>query len=807
MSDKFKDKKKINDNFNKRKRERFIKPLITDEEINDDSDVFFSVVKNRSKIDKKDVDKKDSFFLSPMRGKVEDRSTFPVTTSKGKIGTQYDFLRKEKKLKQGELKNQSDQEYHEFNLLNKHFKQRETIKSKFTSNDNEEKIVTLKPSNQTRHQEINIDEEQIKSNPINRDESQLKSNKVNIIYEEEIEIDDSNNIITSYDDNSNVSFFNDFDKLKVEAEQVDPYSKVNIYEHHEKRKGLKEELKKLFAEDSYEPKEDVYYEDDFNDQESIVRNTTNYQQPKKENKTNNMHHKYQEEKISNSEIDFINLKEELDEELHKNLNVKKKEKDRNHDLVHYHFPPIELLNERTTFVSDDTEWIENQMQILDATLESFGIGAKTVNYTQGPSVTRFEIEPDAGIKVSRITALQDDIKLRLAASDIRIEAPISGKSTVGIEVPNKENRTVTLREILESTSYKNFKSPLKIALGLDITGESIFSDISNMTHSLIAGSTGSGKSVCINTIIISILYNALPDEVKLVLIDPKKVEFSMYREIPHLLTPVINDPKIATATLRWLTEEMDRRYELIESVGARDIKTYNIKRNRSHDDLPKLPYIVVIIDELADLMVIAAAEVEEYIQRISQLARAAGIHLIVATQRPSTNVITGTIKTNIPTRISFKVASAIDSRIILDEAGAEKLLGKGDMLLSDNGRPQLKRLQGSFISDEEIEKVTSYVKEQLVPQYKFTSEDLAKKESEYLVEDDDDLFDDAVRYVIELREASASKIQRQFKVGYNRAARMIDMMEKYRIVGPQQNGSKPREVLMSLEAYEKMIYS
>ncbi len=767
------DKKTKIKNINSRKREKFIKPLINDED--NESDVYFSVVKNRKKNEKinKEVRKTSDFYLSPMRGKVENRATFPLTNSRGKIGKQYDFVRQEKKLKQEELKNQYGHEYYEFNIIN--------------NNVNRDKIKN-EMINKTKDSNVKPPKMNLVENEFGEDEvSSAEIRKVNIIYEEEIDIDENKNIYTSFDENSKATFFNDYEKIAKVNNNDKQHSSIDVYEHQEDTKGLKAELKKLFAEDDYTENEEVYYQDNFS-----------YNTPKEKEK-------FIENKLQDpgKKVNFINIKEELNQELKKKVKNESLYK----DLDHYTFPPIELLNESSQFVSDDTEWIENQMMLLDSTLDSFGIFAKTVNYTQGPAVTRYEIEPDPGTKVSKITALQDDIKLRLAASDIRIEAPISGKSTVGVEVPNQEVRMVRLREILESPSYKNFKSPLKIALGLDITGDPVYSDISNMTHSLIAGSTGSGKSVCINTIIISILYNALPDEVKLVLIDPKKVEFSLYREIPHLLTPVINDPKIATTTLKWLTQEMDRRYELIESVGARDIKSYNLKRNRSLENLKKLPYIVVIIDELADLMVIAAAEVEEYIQRISQLARAAGIHLIVATQRPSTNVITGTIKTNIPTRISFKVASSIDSRIILDEVGAEKLLGKGDMLLSVTDKPQLQRLQGSFISDEEIESVTKYVKDQLTPQYLFTSEDLLKKENEFVIDYDDELFDDVVRFVIELGEASASRIQRQFKVGYNRAARIIDMMEKYNIIGPQQNGSKPREVFMTIDEYEEMIYT
>lgn len=759
------------------KRKKFLKPLITDDDFKDESDVYFSIVKNRNNPRTKKINEnRSSFYISPMRGKVEDRSTFPVTSSRGRIGKQYDFLRNNKKQKQEEIQAKYGHKYYEFNLLN-----------------NSNKFAAPNPPE-------NQPVEETKTDTKSRSLFELKNN-VNVIYEEEIDIDENKNIVTSYDENNNGYFYNDYDSVNFNSDFNKYTNQVEITEHRKEPKNLQQELKKLFAEEDYQSEQEITFNEDFNTEfqgsQPVEENIRDY--PKVRDYPN----------TKQSKFNFVNIKDELDKELNKNLKKKplKKEYSNFNELEHYQFPPLDLLSEGKSFIIDETEWLNEQMERLDNTLESFGIAAKTVNYTQGPSVTRFEVEPEPGIKVSRITALQDDIKLRLAASDIRIEAPISGKSTVGIEVPNNEKRMVILREILESNVYKVFKSPLKIALGLDITGEAVFSDISSMTHTLIAGSTGSGKSVCINAIIISILYNAMPDEVKLVLIDPKKVEFSIYRDIPHLLTPVINDPKIATSTLRWLTEEMDRRYELIESVRARDIKSYNIKKNRSDEDLPKLPYIVVIIDELADLMVIAAQEVEEYIQRISQLARAAGIHLIVATQRPSTNVITGTIKTNIPTRISFKVASAIDSRIILDETGAEKLLGKGDMLLSDNAKSQLQRLQGPFISDEEIEKVTSFVKEQLTPEYLFTSEELLRKDNDISLDAEDELFDDAVRYAIELGEASASKIQRKFKVGYNRAARMIDMMEEYNIIGPQQGGSKPREVLMTMREYENLITS
>lgn len=791
MSNNNKDKNKyINVTINKRKREKFLKPLITEEEFNGPSDAFFSVVKNNKQNNKQSKStNNDRFYISPMRGKVADRSTFPVTTSKGKIDKQYDFIRKQKKLNENELHTQYGSKYYEFNLYKNQNQPQQKVK-----NTEFEDVNRQEPAKITVNEKASTNsvEKLMKPDPIefNEEMSIIDKNRVNIIYEEEIELEDDRQVLTSFDENNRNNYYGDYDKNYRDYKVNLQNKNVHVSQYNTKEDKIRAEIKQMFAEfhDEHDSKSPVYFEEEFSfnhDEEEQVP----VRRPNKK-----------------PEVTFTDLKKEMDESIKKERKKPEVQQEAP-SYEDYKFPPLDLLTESTEFQDDQLDWINDQIDRLDATLESFGIAARTVNYTIGPSVTRFEVEPEPGTKVSKITTLSDDIKLRLAASDVFIEAPISGKSTVGIEVPNLESRMVVLREILESNTYKMFKSPLKIALGLDITGEAAYSDISTMTHSLIAGSTGSGKSVCINTLIVSILYNAMPDEVKLVLIDPKKVEFSLYRDIPHLLTPVINDSKVATATLRWLTEEMDRRYELIESVGARDIKSYNLKRGRSIEELPKLPYIVVIIDELADLMMVAANEVEEYIQRISQLARAAGIHLIVATQRPSTNVITGTIKTNIPTRISFKVASAIDSRIILDDTGAEKLLGKGDMLLHENGKAHAKRLQGSFISDEEIERVTLFCKDQAAPVYEFTGEDLLKKETEFVMDYEDDLFDDVVRFVIDLGEASASRIQRHFKVGYNRAARMIDMMEKYNIIGPQQNGSKPRDVLMSIESYEDMIYS
>jgi DNA segregation ATPase FtsK/SpoIIIE, S-DNA-T family len=837
MSEKFNEKRYNHIQINKRRREKFLKPLISEEDFKQTTpDPFFSIVKNKKETINRKPANDQTYYVSPMRGKVTNRATFPVTSSKGKIDKQYDFLRQTKKQNENLVKAKNGSEYYEFNLLNNR-KQAQPV-TRVKEETSEAERVQSRVEMEEDFQFGNFDQESsftvsMESPILNSDQSTHHVETISILYEEEIELDDDRQIITSYDDNQNSFYFGDYEKKQKRmnpTQQIRSQNNVSVHDYSNHDDRVRAEIKEIFAEfheDTPKKKQNVFFEEsfEFGPDQGEPRQTMK-REPRSTYVEPDVTYddEWEEEMPKRIEPKFKDLKREIDDVLkqddeetehvvvkkpqRKQQEVEKQNKYVNNeedDFTEYLFPSLDLLNQSTAFQSDQTDWVHHQITVLDQTLESFGIGAKTVNYTIGPSVTRFEVEPDPGTKVSKITALQDDIKLRLAASDIFMEAPISGKSTVGIEVPNKESRMVYLKEILESSLYKQFKSPLKIALGLDITGQPIFSDISTMTHSLIAGSTGSGKSVCINTLIVSILYNALPNEVKLVLIDPKKVEFSLYRDIPHLLTPVINDAKGATATLKWLTEEMDRRYELIESVAARDIKSYNVKRTRSPEDLPKLPYIVVIIDELADLMMVAANEVEEYIQRISQLARAAGIHLIVATQRPSTNVITGTIKTNIPTRISFKVASAIDSRIILDESGAEKLMGKGDMLFDENGKAHLKRLQGSFISDEEIERITAFCKDQASPNYIFTSEDLVKKETEFVMDYEDELFDDVVRFVIDLGEASASRIQRHFKVGYNRAARIIDMMEKFDIIGPHLGGSRPREVLMSIETYEDLM--
>ncbi|WNQ13789.1 DNA translocase FtsK [Paenibacillus aurantius] len=441
---------------------------------------------------------------------------------------------------------------------------------------------------------------------------------------------------------------------------------------------------------------------------------------------------------------------------------------------------------------------------LEATLESFGVRAKVLEVVRGPSVTRYEIQPDVGVKVSRIVSLTDDIALALAAKDIRMEAPIPGKSAIGIEVPNTEVSIVTLREVMESGVFQDAASKLSITLGRDISGQPIVGNLAKMPHLLVAGATGSGKSVCINGIITSILFKAKPDEVKFLMIDPKMVELNVYNGIPHLLAPVVTDPRRASLALKKIVVEMEKRYELFSKSGTRNIEGYNAMLTDKNNPNPgePLPLIVVIVDELADLMMVAANDVEDAICRLAQMARAAGIHLIIATQRPSVDVITGVIKANIPSRIAFGVSSQVDSRTILDMAGAEKLLGRGDMLFLPVGASKPVRVQGAFLSDQEVEAVVSFVsnqekanyQEDLVPQV----EDIPEAEDTF----EDELYDQAVQIVLEAKQASVSLLQRRMRVGYTRAARLIDTMEAKGVVGPYE-GSKPREVLLTLDQFQQ----
>ncbi|WP_394218033.1 DNA translocase FtsK [Halobacillus trueperi] len=469
--------------------------------------------------------------------------------------------------------------------------------------------------------------------------------------------------------------------------------------------------------------------------------------------------------------------------------------------IEYH-TPLHLLEDPVRPTSLDDSWITEQMELLETTLRHFHVRAKVVNAMKGPTVTRFEVQPEPGVKVSKITNLSDDIKLSMAARDIRIEAPIPGKQAVGIEIPNKQSMMVGLQEIFESDAFQNDDSPLTVGLGLDIGGDSIVTNLKKMPHGLIAGATGSGKSVCINTILISLLYKAHHEDVKFLLIDPKMVELAPYNDLPHLVSPVITDVKAATTALKWAVKEMEERYEKFVEEGVRDVERYNEKMKKQQRDAEKLPYLVIVIDELADLMMVSPQDVEDAICRIAQKARACGIHLLLATQRPSVDVITGLIKANIPTRIAFSVSSQVDSRTIIDSGGAEKLLGRGDMLFVENGSGQPVRIQGAFVSDDEIERVTHHVKKIAPPQYLFHQEELMKQVS--TEEETDELFDEAVDFVVEQNGASASLIQRRFKVGYNRAARLIDQMEAYGIIS-EQKGSKPRDILLTRQQIEEMM--
>ncbi len=474
----------------------------------------------------------------------------------------------------------------------------------------------------------------------------------------------------------------------------------------------------------------------------------------------------------------------------------------------YNFPPISLLNEPRKSGRDySTKELKEVAIKLQKTLESFGVDAKVTNVTRGPTVTRYELQPNVGVKVSKILRLSDDLALNLAAKSIRIEAPIPGKSAVGIEVPNKSTDSVLLREILESDAFIDAKSKLTFALGKSIEGEACVGDIAKMPHMLIAGSTGSGKSVCINSIIMSILYKADPSEVKLIMVDPKVVELCVYNGIPHLLIPVVTDPKKAAGALNWAVQEMENRYQLFASKGVRDIRGYNeLLRTEGEEGI--LPQIVIVIDELADLMMVASNEVEDAICRIAQKARAAGMHLIIATQRPSVDVITGIIKANIPSRIAFTVSSQIDSRTILDMAGAEKLLGKGDMLYYPVGEAKPIRIQGAFVSDAEIESVIEYIKNNNEVRYnESVIESLEKANTPPVSTDEEDDCDEflmeAIELAINMGQISASMIQRKFKVGYARAGRIVDQMEERGIISGHQ-GSKPRQVLISKEEWEEM---
>ncbi|MBS4535994.1 DNA translocase FtsK [Clostridium sp. D2Q-14] len=488
-------------------------------------------------------------------------------------------------------------------------------------------------------------------------------------------------------------------------------------------------------------------------------------------------------------------KENIEDNKFDNISITKNE------YIDYEFPKLNILRKSDILKNNkENKAILNNAKKLEDVLMNFGIEAQVTQINRGPTITRYELQPAPGIKVSRIVNLSDDIALGLASSDIRIEAPIPGKAAIGIEVPNIDKLTVNLRDVLETNEYNSMKSKLAFALGKDIAGKPIIANIEKMPHLLIAGATGSGKSVCINTLITSILYKAKPDEVKLLMIDPKVVELSIYNGIPHLLIPVVTDPKKSSHALNWAVQEMNNRYNLFAGKGVRDIKNYNEKAAKD-ESIDGLPQIVIIIDELADLMMVSPNEVEDSICRLAQMARAAGIHLIVATQRPSVDIITGTIKANIPSRISFSVSSQADSRTILDMGGAEKLLGKGDMLFYPVGASKPQRLQGAYIDEKEVEKLVDFLKKDNIVEYKEEIIDTIEKEINTEFDDTDKLLPSAIELVVDEGQASISYLQRKLKVGYSRAARIVDEMEERGIVGPHE-GSKPRKVLVNKEDIE-----
>jgi len=510
-----------------------------------------------------------------------------------------------------------------------------------------------------------------------------------------------------------------------------------------------------------------------------------------------------EEKLDNKKVLKINESKKQIEEVEENINEVDVSKElegsvNSSDKIKYTVPPIELLNTPDySNSSDDMTIIQENAKKIEETMENFGIESEITYINKGPTITCYELEPAPGVKLNKIVSLSDNIAMTLASQDIRIEAPIPGKSAVGIEVPNKIKEPVLFKEMILSNEFKNMESNIPLTLGKDVTGNPIISTIDKMPHLLIAGATGSGKSVCINTIIMSIIYKSSPEDTKLLLIDPKVVELGVYNDIPHLLIPVVTDPKKATFALNWAVSEMEKRYKLFAENGVRNIQGYN----NLDSVTDKMPSIVIIIDELADLMMVAAKEIESYICRLAQMARAAGMHLILATQRPSVDVITGTIKANIPSRISFAVSSQVDSRTILDIGGAEKLLGKGDMLYYPSSYSKPKRIQGAFISDEEVEKVVSFLKETGENDYNEKIIENIEKSQEFDILDVDPLLETAAKLIIDNDQASISMLQRDLSMGYNRARKIIDDLEAMGIVGGHE-GSKPRKVLITEDELE-----
>lgn len=594
-------------------------------------------------------------------------------------------------------------------------------------------------------------------------------------------------IIMAYEDLSD--YLEDRKKILAEKKIKKENDKSNKVEEKELKKSQKED-KKLKILDNFKIKKDNLLEDNKTkeNKDFIIKEykTTNINNTQENN--SNIQESSSEELTEKDKEEFKNIDQELPDET-------------------YIFPDISLLNINESNNTMSNQEIIKNGKIIEKTLDNFNMDCQITSINKGPVITCYELKPAPGIKLSRIVSLSDNISMALGSSDIRIEAPIPGKTVVGIEVANKFKDSVGLREILESSEFVNSKSDVPLTLGKDVEGNIIVESISDMPHLLIAGATGSGKSVCINTIITNILYKSSPNDVRLMLIDPKVVELSVYNGIPHLLIPVVTNPKKAGYALNWAVDEMERRYKLFAEAQVRDIKGYNKKKIKEGKISEKIPKIVIIVDELADLMMVSSNEIEDYIARLAQMARACGMHLILATQRPSVDVITGTIKANIPSRIAFAVSSAVDSRTILDMSGAEKLLGRGDMLFYPSSYSKPKRIQGAFISDEEVERLVDFVKlnnenSEINKQSLIASQINNKEKDDNL--DLDPLFADAINYVLGDEQASISYLQRKLKVGYSRAARIVDQMEELGIIGPHE-GSKPRKLLKTKEEIDDLL--
>lgn len=590
---------------------------------------------------------------------------------------------------------------------------------------------------------------------------------------------------------------NSIEKIKVKREEKKNrkiMSSDDIFNDEDEVKAIDGDINntQCASDVKIEGLDDDFIDININDS-SRANSTDRIDKPSEVNKANEnkkLERKAKPSKKESEKTEEINEEIDIEKEIH------------NEDIIHYEFPSLNLLKEvEVSNTNSKGREIKDNIKIIQDTLNNFGVDAKVIGVNSGPTITSYEISLAAGVKVSKILSLSDNLALALATTDIRILAPIPGKSAVGIEVPNKHKDTLLLKEILDSDEFRNLKSKLPLALGKDVTGNTIINSIANMPHLLIAGATGSGKSVCINTIIMSILYKARPDEVKLIMIDPKVVELNVYNNIPHLLIPVVTNAKKAQFSLNWAVQEMERRYQLFAKNNVKDMQSYNELDTITE----KMPQIVIIIDELADLMMVAATEVEDAICRLAQMARAAGMHLIVATQRPSVDVITGTIKANIPSRISFQVSSQIDSRTILDMSGAEKLLGKGDMLYYPSNLSKPIRVQGAFVSDKEVKSVCDFIRNQGEANYNQEAvESITTNNTSQTMQDDkDELYNDAVKLVVADGQASISYLQRKLKIGYSRAARIVDQMEEMGVVSGY-DGSKPRKVLIEEEDLENL---